>query len=70
MSTHRLEAHYQDKTFFFKTVSINKDEVRIEMYGTIYILVKTGDQWQNHSSSRYELASGLIGAVLETLKVT
>ncbi|BAV05286.1 hypothetical protein SAMN05421788_105254 [Filimonas lacunae] len=60
----KLEAHYENRVYFFTIVSKKADEVAIMMYGTSYILVKVNGEWRNKIGNKMNLVPGLVDAVI------
>lgn len=64
----KLEAHYQNRTYYFFITEKKPLEVAIEMYNTRYSLIKKGEHWVNHPSNKMEMSTGLTQAVIEAIK--
>ncbi|MDN3584379.1 hypothetical protein [Mucilaginibacter flavus] len=60
----KLEAHYQNRIYYFYIVDQKPAAITITMYTTPYTFVQVGERWVNHGSNRMEMATGLIAAVL------
>lgn len=60
----RLEAHFENRTYYFTTENRKPGELKITMYGTPYTFIKNGERWVNHQSNVMEMKSGLVGAVM------
>ncbi len=65
----RLEAHHEFRTYYFKVHTKEEKQVTVEMYNTVYVLVRTKDGWENHPGNKNNMAVGLIGAVLKTFEI-
>ncbi len=65
----KLEAYHEFRTYYFKVHSREEKQVTVEMYSTVYVLIKTKDGWENHQGNKNNMAVGLIGAVLKTLEI-
>jgi hypothetical protein len=63
----RLEAHFENRVYYFELIQKDDKQVRIEIYSTPYVLVKTKSHWENHLSNKNDLAAGVINSVMETL---
>lgn len=60
----RLEAHYQNRIYYFTVVDRKPAAITIAMYTTIYTFVQVGERWVNHGSNKMEMSGDLIAAVL------
>ncbi|WP_184545393.1 hypothetical protein [Mucilaginibacter sp. FT3.2] len=60
----KLEAHYQNRVYYFTLKEGKPGEISIDMYSTPYIFVKKGDKWVNHAFNRMDMGDGLIAAVI------
>ena len=61
----RLVAELGTRSFSFYIKDQKPNEVSIEMYNTPYVLIKKGEQCQNHISNKMEMSPELIQAVLD-----
>jgi hypothetical protein len=59
----RLEAHYQNRIYYFFVKEKKDGELWIEMYKTPYYFVKKDGVWQNHSSNKMNMIDPLIEIV-------
>jgi hypothetical protein len=66
----RLEAHYQNRTYYFNLVDKKPSEVVISMYGTLYTFVPAGVRWENSRANKMNMSDGLIVAVLVAIGVS
>lgn len=60
----RLEAHFENRIYYFTVENKKPGELKISMYGTSYTFVKNGERWINHQSNIMEMKNGLVGAVM------
>ena len=60
----KLEAHFENRIYFFVVKSKNPDEVSIDMYGTPYTFIKKAGKWENRIGNKMNMVSGLIDAVV------
>lgn len=60
----RLEAHFENRTYYFTIETGKPGELKISMYGTLYTFIKSGERWINHPSNLMEMKIGLVGAVM------
>lgn len=67
MSQPRLEAHFENRVYYFTLTSKTPEKISISMYSTDYTFVKTEKGWENATSNKNQMAGGLIRAVVETL---
>jgi hypothetical protein len=67
MSTEKLAAHTQNRTFYFTIVQQTEQEIRISMYNTSYTLVKQDAGWRNAPTNYFTMAQHLIDAVVEVV---
>ncbi|AYL96547.1 hypothetical protein [Mucilaginibacter celer] len=65
----RLAAHFENRTYYFTLESQKENEVKINMYGTLYTFLKSGDRWMNNQSNAMEMREGLVGAVMLALGI-
>jgi hypothetical protein len=64
-----MEAIFENRNYNFNKISIAPSEVKIEMYHTPYTFVKNEKGWENHSSNRFNMAPGLILAVIAAVGI-
>lgn len=64
----KLAANYQNRTYFFVILKKEAAEISINMYGTIYFLIKTEEGWVNKFGNKMMLVQGLVDAVIEAAK--
>ncbi|GAA4907623.1 hypothetical protein [Mucilaginibacter defluvii] len=67
MSTEKLAAHTQNRTFYFTIVQQSEQEIRISMYNTSYTLIKQNVGWRNAPTNYFNMAQHLIDAVVEAV---
>jgi len=60
----RLQAHHENRIYYFTVERHQAAELKITMYGMVYTLVKKGAHWVNHPSNQMEMKTGLIAAVI------
>jgi len=60
----RLAAHHENRVYYFFVESIKDNEVKINMYGTPYSLLRSGEAWVNSPSNQMEMKKGLVAAVM------
>jgi hypothetical protein len=60
----RLEAHYQNRIYYFQLLDKKPGEVSITMYNTPYSFVSAGERWENGKFNKMNMADGLIAAVM------
>jgi len=65
----RLEAHYQNRTYYFQIIEKKPDIVSISMYNTLYSFIPVGERWENHKHNKMDMAGGLIAAILASIGV-
>ncbi len=65
--TERLEAHFENRIYYFSTTSRTATEIRIVMYSTNYIFEFTDEGWRNATVNRMMMDNGLIQAVVEAI---
>lgn len=68
MSTEKLAAHTQNRTFYFTIIQQSEQEIRISMYNTSYTIVKQNVGWRNAPTNYFNMAQHLIDAVVEAVK--
>jgi hypothetical protein len=59
----RLEAHFQNRTYYFDLTDRKPEGFTITMYNTPYTFVKKNGRWQNHHANKMKMSAGLIVAV-------
>lgn len=72
----RLIAHFENREYFFKVIkqipadrdNETSEELHIDMYGTVYIFIKSNGQWQNKRGNRMNMVRGLIEAVITAVQ--
>jgi len=67
MSAKRLEANFENRTYYFNLTHRDEKTITIDMYSTPYTFVRINDTWENHSGNKNNMAKGLILAVVEHL---
>lgn len=60
----RLEAHHQNRIYYFQLLDKKPNEVSISMYNTPYTFVPVGERWENGRTNKMNMADGLIAAVM------
>lgn len=66
MST-RLEAHYDDRIYYFTVLERQPSKVVIEMYKAAYVFVNKDGKWLNDVSNPLQMVEGLIAAVITAI---
>lgn len=61
------EAHFENRTYYFTLLSKTDNEIRIEMYNTLYVISKSGNGWENHVNNRFNLNPRLITVLADTI---
>lgn len=64
----KLEAHFENRVYYFIVVNKGNEEISINMYGTPYTFLKKDQGWLNHPGNKMNMVQGLINAVIETVK--
>lgn len=64
----KLEAHYENRIYFFLVKSKSTEEVSIDMYGTPYTFTKKTGKWLNKTGNKMNMGNGLIDAVITTVQ--
>lgn len=64
----KLEAHYENRVYFFVVEKKDPTEISINMYGTPYTFVKTDKGWVNRFGNKMHMVQGLVDAVIEVVK--
>jgi len=62
-----LEAHFENRIYFFKALKNEKEEVKINMYNTEYVFRKEDGKWINHQN-KMNMNVNLIAEVIRVLK--
>jgi len=63
----RLEAHFQNHTYYFYPTDRKPEVFTISMYNFPYTLVRKDGRWKNHPSNKMEMAHGLVVVVTITI---
>lgn len=63
----KLIARKGNMEFFFTLLSKNEDEIVIEMYNTVYSLVKKGAVWVNKHDNKMSMSEELAEAIVKTV---
>ncbi|PWG78384.1 hypothetical protein [Pararcticibacter amylolyticus] len=63
----RLEAHFENRVYYFYLESQSDDEIFIRMYKTPYLFIKHNKTWINATSNKMAMADGLIEAVVKAI---
>ncbi|MBS7564843.1 hypothetical protein KHS38_10545 [Mucilaginibacter sp. Bleaf8] len=66
MST-RLEAHYDDRIYYFTVFERAPNKIIIEMYKATYVFVSKDGKWANDLSNPLQMVDGLIAAVVTAI---
>ncbi|WP_158825870.1 hypothetical protein [Mucilaginibacter lacusdianchii] len=66
MST-RLEAHYDDRVYYFTVVEKSPQKIVIEMYKAPYIFLQQDGVWRNDVANQLQMVDGLIAAVVKAI---
>ena len=66
MST-RLEAHYDDRVYYFTVVEQSPQKVIIEMYKAPYVFLNKDGVWVNDTANQLQMVDGLIAAVVKAI---
>lgn len=67
MTSEKLKAQDDNRTYSFYLVSKTEALISIEMYNSPYSFVLKEGKWVNHSSNKMEMAPHLIHAVLQAI---
>jgi len=68
MAINRTAVIFENREYFYDLKSESPMEIVIEMYSTIYIIVKDKNgQWVNHLNNRNQLSKGLLLATVEAI---
>jgi hypothetical protein len=67
MST-RLEAHYDDRIYYFILVDRTPQRITIEMYKATYVFVPEDGKWVNYFGNQLQMTDGLIAAVINAIQ--
>jgi len=67
MDKQKLEAQFENRVYYFYTVSKAPERVVINMYSTEYIFVHKETGWENAGSNKNIMVQGLVEAVIHTL---
>lgn len=68
-SGERLEAHFENRIYYFYLLSIKEKDVRITMYNTRYIFQLKEGEWVNSNLNFMNMSPKLMNVVLKVLKV-
>lgn len=60
----RLIVEYENREYHFSVVSQKTNEIKIDMYNTEYIFVKSESGFTNSPQNRFNMTQGLINAVV------
>lgn len=69
MGSERLQAHYENRIYYFNLIKKDAERVVVNLYSTEYALEKKDGTWQNAVSNKNNLSDGLLSAVLRTIGV-
>ncbi len=67
MTTEKLIAHDDNRTYSFFIVNKTDALISIDMYNTPYSFIFKDDKWVNHSSNKMEMGPQLIQAVITAI---
>ena len=59
----RLEAHFQNRIYYFYMLEKKPDAFTINMYNFPYTFVNKNGRWENHQGNKMEMSRGLVVAV-------
>lgn len=59
-----MEAHFENRIYYFNLEKHTTDTIIVIMYSTIYTLIKKDGEWINDTSNRMAMSAGLIQAVV------
>ena len=62
-----LEAHYDDRIYYFTVESKGSKEIVVNMYNTLYNFTKIETGWVNNSGNRFKAVQGLINSIMEAI---
>ncbi|GGH73670.1 hypothetical protein HNQ91_003702 [Filimonas zeae] len=62
----KLEAHFENRIYFFVIEKKEPNELTVNLYGTQYTFEKTDKGWMNKKGNRMNMVPGLIKAVVNT----
>ncbi|KAA8478236.1 hypothetical protein BDE36_2497 [Arcticibacter tournemirensis] len=65
-----LEAHFENRIYYFTIENKDTETIMITMYKTAYIFLKQGKEWRNAIWNKLQMSSGLIKAVIEAIEAT
>lgn len=63
----KLEAHYENRIYFFTVTAKTATEISIDMYTTPYTFIKTEKGWENRMGNKMNMVPGLIEAVIKAV---
>jgi hypothetical protein len=63
----RLEAHFENRIYYFYLTERKPNEIHIKMYNTPYIFITGEEGWINSPVNKMVMAQGLVNAVIEAL---
>lgn len=67
MSQTRLEAHFENRVYYFVVTSKTPEKISISMYSTAYTFIRTDKGWENAVANKNLMVQGLVDAVIGTL---
>ncbi len=67
MSQTRLEAHYENRTYYFYLISKSPNKISINAYSTEYTFLKTEKGWENAPTNKNMMAYGLIAVMIQVV---
>lgn len=59
----RLEAHFENRTYYFFITDKKAGEFSIEMYKAPYTFVRKNDVWDNHPGNKQNMVPALMQIV-------
>lgn len=62
----KLEAHFENRIYFFVIEKKEAGEITVNLYGTQYTFEKTEKGWMNKKGNKMNMVPGLIQAVIDT----
>lgn len=65
--TERLEAHFENRIYYFTVESHIDNELKIIMYSTNYTFHKKDEVWENAPGNRMVMDRGLIASVVKAI---
>lgn len=66
-TTDKLEAHFENRIYYFYLKQYEPTEIRIEMYSTPYTFIQKETRWVNHTNNKMNMAQPLINEVVKVI---